>query len=231
LKPEEFRTLESLAGGIKPELVIAQLEIPRETIEQILTTASREGVEVLLNPAPAQFLLTPVYKAITHLIVNETEAALLSGQYIEDLTNLAGWASVTDEFLLKGAKNVVVTLGAQGAYYSNTVGHGGYVEAEKDLPVVDTTGAGDTFVGTYAVDYVQQKSQGKWDIRQAVQRACKASARTICKLGAQVAIPWADEIEPVVPASEILPHRTIEVLVQGNDSASTVEPSTAQSAS
>ncbi len=55
----------------------------------------------------------------------------------------------------------------------------------------------DTFVGTYAVEYVQQKHRGKWDIRRAVERACKASARTIEVLGAQESIPWADEIDPV----------------------------------
>ena len=61
-------------------------------------------------------------------------------------------------------------------------------------------------MGYYSVEYVRQKSLGKWDIRQAVERACKASARTIEQLGAQDAIPWADEVDgPVekqVPDSE-----------------------------
>jgi hypothetical protein len=54
----------------------------------------------------------------------------------------------------------------------------------------------DTFVGTYAVEYIKQKQLGKWDIRHAVARACKASARMIERIGAQEAIPWADEIDP-----------------------------------
>jgi hypothetical protein len=54
-------------------------------------------------------------------------------------------------------------------------------------------------VGTYGVEFVQQKWRGRWDIRQAVARACKASARTICTLGAQEAIPWADEVDPAHP--------------------------------
>ena len=53
----------------------------------------------------------------------------------------------------------------------------------------------DTFVGTYAVEYIKQKRMGHWDIRKAIRRACSASARTIERLGAQEAIPWADEIE------------------------------------
>jgi hypothetical protein len=61
----------------------------------------------------------------------------------------------------------------------------------------------DIFVGTYGVEFVKQKRMGKWDIRHAVQRACKASGRTICVLGAQEAIPWADEIDPPVESPSL----------------------------
>lgn len=53
------------------------------------------------------------------------------------------------------------------------------------------------------MEFVQQKYQGKWDIRQAVKRACKASARIIEKLGAQEAIPWADEVDKHPAISEL----------------------------
>lgn len=53
----------------------------------------------------------------------------------------------------------------------------------------------DTFVGNYATEYIRQTQLGKWDISKAVSRACKASARTIERLGAQESIPWADEID------------------------------------
>jgi ribokinase len=143
LPPSDFLTLESLGGGSrKPDLLISQLELLRETVEQILETASREGVDTLLNAAPAKYLLSPLYRSITHLVVNEPEAAMLSGREMSEMSTMAEWASVTDEFLQKGVKNVVVTLGAKGAYYSNAVGNGGYVEAEKGINVVDTTGAG-----------------------------------------------------------------------------------------
>ena len=71
-------TLEDLGGGIAPNLVIAQLEIGREAIEQAIETAHREGVEVLLNPSPARFLFPEIYAKITHLVMNETEAVMLS---------------------------------------------------------------------------------------------------------------------------------------------------------
>lgn len=53
----------------------------------------------------------------------------------------------------------------------------------------------DTFVGNYAMEYMRQKQMGEWDIGKAIARACKASARTIERLGAQEAIPWADEMD------------------------------------
>ena len=53
----------------------------------------------------------------------------------------------------------------------------------------------DTFIGTYAVEYVLQKRLGEWDIKKAIKRACRSSARTIQAVGCQSAIPWADEIE------------------------------------
>jgi ribokinase len=129
LRPNDFCTLESLAGGFMPDLVICQLVIARDTVEKILETATAHGINTLLNPSPAQYLLRPVYRMITHLVVNETEAALLTDRPVEDLNDAAGWASVTNNFLQMGVKNVVVTLGAKGAYYSNRTGDGGYVEA------------------------------------------------------------------------------------------------------
>lgn len=55
----------------------------------------------------------------------------------------------------------------------------------------------DTFVGTYASSYVQQKSQSRWDIKEAVERASRASAWTIGAVGAQTAMPWADQIDSI----------------------------------
>lgn len=141
LEPADFMTLESLGGGVVPDLVIMQLEIRRETIIQAIETANREGVEVLLNPAPASYLIPDIYPNITHLIMNETEAVLLSECEPKDMQNQTGWATVTKHFLNLGVKNVVVTLGQKGAFYSNVSGSG-YVEAEKNCTVIDTSGAG-----------------------------------------------------------------------------------------
>ena len=141
LEPTDFMTLESLGGGVVPDLVIAQLEIRRDTIEQAIETAHREGVEVLLNPSPARYLMPDIYPMISHLVMNETEAVLLSEIEMNDIEDKTGWKSVADYFLTLGVRNIVVTLGEKGAYFSNESGDG-YVDAEKNCTVVDTSGAG-----------------------------------------------------------------------------------------
>ena len=142
LLPSHFESLESLAGGITPDLVISQLELRRETIEQVIETAHREGIDFLLNPAPASYMLRRIYQMITHLVMNETEAEMLTPFKAADISNSSEWgALVTDYFLGLGVKNVVVTLGAEGAYYANDQ-DSGPVKAEEDCTVFDTTGAG-----------------------------------------------------------------------------------------
>ena len=141
LEPTDFTTLESLGGGVAPDLVIAQLEIRRDTIEQAIETAHLNKVEVLLNPSPAHYLMTSIYPMISHLVLNETEAVMLSDCKPDDIENQTGWTSVAEYFLDLGVKNVVVTLGEKGAYYANE-SESGYVEAEKNCTVLDTSGAG-----------------------------------------------------------------------------------------
>ncbi|EXJ67126.1 uncharacterized protein A1O5_09773 [Cladophialophora psammophila CBS 110553] len=196
LTAEYFTKLESLANGRQPDLVIAQMEIDRAVVEQIIATAGEAGIEVLINAAPANHILSRYYRHITHLLVNETEAATMSGREIEEV-NEETWQEIAEDFLEKGVKNVVLTLGAQGAFYG-TADEFGHVPA-FDVNVVDCTGAGrvsmDTFTGAYATDYLRQKQRGQWDIREAVVRACKAAALTITRIGAQEGIPWMDAID------------------------------------
>ncbi|KAH7311519.1 Ribokinase-like protein [Stachybotrys elegans] len=193
--PRDRNSMECLADGAIPDLVIAHLGVRREEVERVLETAKRNGVETLLNPSPAVYLVNSTYKNLTHLVLNETEAAILSGRNVDEINDLVAWQEAVEDFIQLGVSNVVITLGAKGAYYGTSDGRKGLVDAEKNIKVIDTTGAGDTFVGNYAVEYMRQKQLGEWDIVKAIARACKASARTIERLGAQEAIPWSDEID------------------------------------
>ncbi|KAF7523020.1 hypothetical protein G7054_g11931 [Neopestalotiopsis clavispora] len=190
LLPAQFARL----PGPRPDLLIMQLEIPVPTVLQALKAANEDGVDVLLNPAPAVPLPDEAYRGLAHLVVNETEAAILGGVPEAELETEEGLINVCKKFLSRGVKNVIVTLGGRGVFYMNSKAESGLLQAEK-AKVVDTTAAGDTFVGSYALEVVTAKAKGTdCDIAAAVKKSNKAAAKTVEKLGAQVSIPWRDEL-------------------------------------
>ena len=183
-----------------PDLIILQLEIPLQTVVSIIATARESGVDVLLNPAPAVGdLPRDVYKGLKHLIMNETEAALLmealgsETEEVEERGNPKNTQDICERFHALGVTNVIITLGAKGVYYScrhedaEGCGHVPAAEVEK---VVDTTAAGDAFVGAYAVAVVGHGA----GVAEAVRWANMVGARTVAKEGAMGAIPWGDEV-------------------------------------
>lgn len=192
LQPADFETL----PGPKPDLLIMQLEIPHPTVLAALRAARVAGVDVLFNPAPATAdLAEEAYEGLAHLLVNETEAATLGGVKEADIEDEAGLVAVAQKFQSRGVKTVIITLGGRGVFYRSGDGaQQGLIPAEK-AKVVDTTAAGDTFAGSYAIEFVAAKAQGKpFDIAAAVRKANKAAAKTVEKLGAQDSIPWCDEL-------------------------------------
>jgi ribokinase len=188
LRPEHFQQLPEPL----PDLLIMQLEIPFDTVMQALASARASGVPVLLNPAPAQVLPAEAYEGLAHLVVNETEAALLSGEPESALDDLPGLQRVGDLFIQKGVQNVIITLGGRGVYFVNNEGRSALLPAQKTT-VVDTTAAGDTFVGSYALAVVGATGEA-FDIEAAVVAANKAAAKTVARKGAQISIPWKDEL-------------------------------------
>lgn len=190
LRPEGFATL----PGPTPDLLVMQLEILLDTVVQALRAAREAGVPVLLNPAPAQPLPEAAYEDLAHLVVNETEAAILSGRPESELDGLEGIKSVGDIFIARGVRNLIITLGGRGVFYATKAGRSQLVPALK-VDVVDTTAAGDTFVGSYALAAVAASSEGvEFDVAGAVEAANKAAALTVTRKGAQVSIPWKDEL-------------------------------------
>lgn len=192
MRPEDISpsaTFLAALGATKPDLLIMQLEIPIQTVLRALENARAEGVPVLLNPAPAVTLPDEAFRGLAHLIVNETEAAIL-GECAESVLDAEeGMEKVAAGFISKGVENVIITLGGRGVYYSNRAGAKGLLPALK-AKVVDTTAAGDTFVGQYALEAVLPG----FDIVAAVQKANRAAAKTVEKQGAQDSIPWRDEL-------------------------------------
>jgi ribokinase len=158
---------------------------------------------VIFNPAPAIGVEDILFRDLDHLIMNESEAISLSGAppiTLEPEVDTSSLASVADTFIQKGVRNVVITLGSHGVFYhSNTTpsndSTGTLVPADR-VPVVDTTAAGDTFVGAYAVEVGRAMRSGNpFNIHTAILSANAAAAKTVQKHGAQASIPFIDEIK------------------------------------
>ena len=165
-------------------ILLVQLEIPMDTVEYVVKYASRKGVKVIVNPAPANVLSPELLECIHILTPNKTEAAMISGI---DVTDMESAKKAAQFICLKGAKNVVVTMGSLGAVICKS-GECSAVQA-RQVETVDTTAAGDVFNGALAVAV----SEGK-DLDDAVDFACEAAAISVTRLGAQSSIPYRTEL-------------------------------------
>jgi ribokinase len=165
-------------------ILLVQLEIPMTTVNYVVQYASNKGVKVILNPAPANTLSHELLESVYILTPNKTEASMISGIEVTDMQS----AKKAAQFICsKGAKNVVVTMGALGAVICKS-GECSTVNAVKVQPV-DTTAAGDVFNGALAVAV----SEGK-GLEEAVDFACEAAAISVTRLGAQSSIPYRTEL-------------------------------------
>jgi len=173
-----------------------QLEIPQDTVLGLLDASSKATppVPTLLNPAPAAKLPREYYSKISHLILNESEAAELTDRKSirtnSDEELLQDCKDVATAFVEKGiTTSVVITLGERGAFWHDVEQDTSGIVPSQKVKVVDTTAAGDTFVGAFAVKIVNGHS-----IEAAVAFAIQASSKTVTQRGAQSSIPWRDEL-------------------------------------
>lgn len=168
--------------------LVMQLETPLETVRAAAQIAAAKQVPVILNPAPAQPLDDALLALVTVLTPNESEAELLTGVPVTDVAAAARAAEVLRG---RGVAQVIVTLGARGAWVSSAAFQG-LVPAFPVQPV-DTTAAGDVFNGALAVALSEQRP-----LEQAVRFACAAAALSVMKLGAQPSAPQRSEIESLL---------------------------------
>jgi ribokinase len=165
-------------------ILLVQLEIPMDTVNYVVKFANKNGVKVILNPAPANTLSQELLECIYILTPNKTEASMISGVQVTDMESAKQAAQV---ICSKGAKNVVITMGPLGAIICKS-GHCSVVAA-RQVETVDTTAAGDVFNGALAVAV----SEGK-DLDEAADFACEAAAISVTRLGAQTSIPYRTEL-------------------------------------
>ena len=191
LRPLDF---ESLPDPL-PALIILQLEIPLETVLRILELARGKDVEVLLNPAPAQKLPAEAYAAVHHLIVNETEASIITDTTAQE-QSWAIWGEHMERLIGLGVRHVLITLGAKGVIYIDSKLQQVLQVLGEKVAVVDSTGAGDTFVGAYAGMLATSGKEHRdfAHMMHLVAFANRAAAKTVQREGVQSAIPWRDEV-------------------------------------
>ena len=182
------RDIDLAINSIKQSSIfLTQLETPVDVVEYSLKIAKSHNVTTILNPAPGIKLNSEVFSLVDYITPNEIEASFYADQKIvtdEDVKNAAS------KLLAKGVKNVIITLGEKGAYFSNN-NEDFYVEAfELKNKVADTTGAGDAFNAGLAVGLTEGKS-----IREAIKFANAVAGLSTTKIGTAKSMPKRVEIE------------------------------------
>lgn len=182
LQPEDVEVV--LRKYPEGRILLIQLEIPMRTVEHAARIAKDMGLQVILNPAPANESVADMFPLIDVITPNTTEAEMLSGIPITDIHSARAAAEHIQQ---RGVRQVIVTLGKAGAVLLEN-GTFAHIPAPQ-VEAVDTTAAGDVFNGALAVAL----SEGK-NLKSAVTFACHAAALAVTRMGAQSSIPFRNEL-------------------------------------
>ncbi|MHC4626542.1 MAG: ribokinase [Planctomycetota bacterium] len=168
--------------------VVAQLEVPLETVEAAARLARNCGAPFILDPAPAQELSPEFLQMVSVLTPNETEAKILTGIEVTDENSARAAA---EDLLKRGAGAVILTMGARG-FLIATADRTEFVPALK-ANAVDATAAGDAFTGSLAVGLARGKT-----LPEAAMLANHVGALSVTRMGAQSSMPSSEEVESFV---------------------------------
>lgn len=176
---------EAISTIKQADMMLLQLEIPIEIVTYAANVAFKNGIKVILNPAPYKPLPKKLLENIFALTPNEVEVSMMSKIRTKGLKSMI---KAGKKLIKTGIKNVVITLGEKGAMLINNE-KALHFQAIK-VKAIDTTGAGDAFNGALAVALAEGKS-----IEDAIRFANFAGALATTKVGAQEALPKREEIE------------------------------------
>lgn len=166
------------------DIVVMQQEIPLTTVMAAKQMAMEKGKTIIVDPAPAAAMPDEFWDGIDYIKPNETELGILIGK---ELSTQEEYKEAAQEMLRKGVKKLLVTLGSKGCLIVSPEGEE-FIPANK-VKAVDTTAAGDTFTGAFAVALSQGKSE-----KEAITFAQKASAIAVTRKGAQASVPTLEEV-------------------------------------
>lgn len=165
-------------------IVLMQLEIPLQTVLHAARLAKQNDKKVILNPAPAMPLPAELFSNLFIITPNKSETEALTGIEITDMDSIK---KAAEKIWAKGVVNVVITLGAEGAYIFNH--EGGRHIPTLEVKAVDSTAAGDVFNGALAVAIAEGQV-----LNGAVEFANRAAAISVTKMGAQASAPFRKEL-------------------------------------
>ncbi|MDX8125497.1 ribokinase [Janthinobacterium sp. GMG2] len=165
------------------DIVVLQLETPMATVVHAIKLARSLGKTVVLNPAPAASLPEGVLELVDYLIPNEIEAAMLAGVSPEG-ADVKALAAALQKL---GSDNVIITLGSKGVHAA--LYGGDYTFQAEAVKAVDTTAAGDTFIGGFVAGLASGMDEA-----EAIQQGQRAAAWSVTKPGAQTSIPHLHEL-------------------------------------
>lgn len=186
----DVEDVEAARGTIELSAVfITQLEQPAPAAHRALEIARQAGVTTIFNPAPAGVFPAEIYGLCDYIVPNETEAAALVGFPLETLEDAK---RAGDVLLSHGVGTAVITLGGQGVLF-HSAGQSTHVPAVSCGPVIDTTGAGDAFVGGFAAALARGAAP-----LDAVRFGCATAGIAVTRRGTAPAMPTLAEIEAVM---------------------------------
>jgi ribokinase len=169
------------------DIVVCQFEIPLEIIESVFERAKKLGATTILNPAPIKPAMEGIIRNVDYLVVNEVELAALSGMTVSPDDPSSAYAAMRN-LHDRGPLAIIATLGSRGALLSGPTGR--YQAEGYKVNAVDTTGAGDCFIGGFAAALAKSDS-----VPDAINFANKAAAISVTRRGAASSFPTVAEIE------------------------------------
>ena len=184
MQPWEFGDLSELLAHT--DFLIAQFETPQAVALDLFKQAKEQGVTTVLNPAPAHEIMPELLQYTDVIAPNETECALLTGI---ELTDEDSMLKSADYFRERGVKHLLITLGDRGVFYATPDDHG-LVSAFK-VKAVDTTAAGDTFIGALC----SQLEKDLANVEDSLRYAQRASSLTVQRMGAMPSIPTGEDVK------------------------------------
>lgn len=181
--PQDIKHLQDVIQSI--DVMLLQLEIPLETVQEVVEIARAANVRVILDPAPVPDTLPSALLQVDLICPNEHEAEQLTGITVDSPEQALAAAQALHA---KGARHVVITLGGRGSFLFDE--NGGRMISAFETNVVDTTAAGDAFAGALAVYWAQHG-----DLDEAVRFGNAAGAIAASRMGAQPSMGTRSEIE------------------------------------